>query len=135
MDINKDNNTMNTKRQNDDFQTAWEHRKQNWQEQAEKALPDDDTLLRLAERARQQAQPHTAVAVPITRRGKRWIPYTAAACIAVGVTAISLNRQEETDDTLPVAKEVTVEGQTIHFLCNNGCSAQDIILSASEVIK
>ena len=135
MDINNDNKTMNTKGQNDDFQTAWKRRKQNWQEQAERTLPDDATFLRLAEHARQQAQKQAAVVVPITRRRKRWIPYAAAACIAIGVAVIGLTRQGQPDDSLPVAKEVTVGDQTIHFLCNNGCSAQDIILSASEVIK
>lgn len=125
---------MNAK-QNDDFQTVWEHRKQNWQQQAEKTLPDDATLLRLAETARRQAQQQTAVVVPFTRPRKRWIPYAAAACIAAGVTVIGLTHQSQSENELPVAEEVTVEGQTIHFLCNNGCSAQDIMLSASEVIK
>ena len=134
MDTNNENKTMNTKR-NDDLQTAWERRKQNWQQQAEKTLPDDATLLRLAETARQQAQQQTAVVVPFTRPRKRWIPYAAAACIAVGVTVIGLTRQSQADNVLPVAEEVTVEGQTIHFLCNKGCSAQDVMLSANEVIK
>ena len=124
---------MNAKR-NDDFQTVWERRKQNWQQQAEKTLPDDATLLRLAETARQQSQ-QTAVVVPLTRPRKRWIPYAAAACIAAGLTVVELANQSQSDNELPVAEEVTVEGQTIHFLCNNGCSVQDILLSANEVIK
>ena len=134
MDANNENKTMNAK-QNDDFQTVWERRKQNWQQQAEKTLPDDATLLRLAETARRQAQQQTAVVVPFTRPRKRWIPYAAAACIAAGVTVIGLTHQSQHENKLPVAEEVTVAGQTIHFLCNNGCSAQDILLSANEVIK
>ena len=133
MDTNNENKTMNAKR-NDDFQTVWERRKQNWQQQAEKTLPDDATLLRLAETARQQSQ-QTAVVVPLTRPRKRWIPYAAAACIAAGLTVVELAHQSQPDNELPVAEEVTVEGQTIHFLCNNGCSVQDILLSANEVIK
>ena len=133
MDTNNENKTMNAKR-NDDFQTVWERRKQNWQQQAEKTLPDDATLLRLAETARQQSQ-QTAVVVPLTRPRKRWIPYAAAACIAAGLTVVELANQSQSDNELPVAEEVTVEGQTIHFLCNNGCSVQDILLSANEVIK
>ena len=124
---------MNAKR-NDDFQTVWERRKQNWQQQAEKTLPDDATLLRLAETARQQSQ-QTAVVVPLTRPRKRWIPYAAAACIAAGLTVVELAHQSQPDNELPVVEEITVEGQTIHFLCNNGCSVQDILLSANEVIK
>ena len=131
MDTNNENKTMSTKQLNDDFQTVWERRKQNWQEQAKKTLPDDAKLLRLAELAQQQAQKQAAVVVPITRRRKRWIPYAAAACIAVGVTIIGLTRHGQPDNMLPVAKEVTVEGQTIHFLCNNGCSAQEVMLFAN----
>ena len=134
MDANNKNKTMNSKR-NDDFQTVWERRKQNWQQQAERTLPDDATLLRLAETARHQAQQQAAVVVPFKQPRKRWIPYAAAACIAVGVTIIGLTQQGQPDNMLPVAEEVTVEGQTIHFLCNNGCSAKDILLSANEVIK
>ena len=82
-----------------------------------------------------KAQKQAAVVVPITRRRKRWIPYAAAACIAVCVAIIRLTRHDQPDNMLPVAKEVTVEGQTIHFLCNNGCSAQEVMLFANEVIK
>ena len=134
MDNNNNNKTMNPKR-SDDFQTVWKRRKQNWQQQTEKTLPDDATLLRLAELAQQQAQQQKAVVVPITRRRKRWIPYAAAACIAVGVAAIGLKLQDETANPLPETEEVTVGDQTIHFLCNKGCSAQDVVLSAIEVIK
>lgn len=102
---------MNAKR-NDDFQTVWERRKQNWQQQAEKTLPDDATLLRLAETARQQSQ-QTAVVVPLTRPRKRWIPYAAAACIAAGLTVVELAHQSQPDNELPVVEEITVEGQTI----------------------
>jgi len=121
--------------QRDGFKTQWQ-RRQQWQEQAEKSVPDDETLLRWVEKAQQApaGQNENIMSFP-THRYNRWIPYTAAACIAISVGAIGLSRHNETRDTLPVAKEVEVGGQTIRFLCNNGCSAQDIILSASEVIK
>ena len=132
----KDNTiTMNTNTQREDFKTQWQ-RRQQWQELAEKSAPDNETLLRWAEKAQQDsAEPNTDAFPFLTHRRNRWVPYAAAASIVIGVAAISLNRQGETDDTLPVAKEVKVGGQTVRFLCNNGCSAQDIILSASEVIK
>ena len=127
--------TMNTNTQRDDFKAQWQCRQQ-WQEQAEKSAPNNETLLRWVEKAQQDSAGLDADVVPFpARRHNRWIPYAAAASIVIGVAAISLNRQGETDDTLPVAKEVKVGGQTVRFLCNNGCSAQDIILSASEVIK
>jgi len=127
--------TMNTNTQRDDFKAQWQCRQQ-WQEQAEKSAPDDETLLGWVEKAQQASAGPDADVIPfLTRHHNRWIPYAAAASIVIGVAAIGLNRQDEKEDTLPMAKEVKVGGQTVRFLCNNGCSAQEIILSASEVIK
>lgn len=121
--------------QRDNFKTQWQNRQQ-WQEQAEKSVPDDETLLRWAENALQTpARPERNIFPFPTHHYNRWIPYTAAVCIAIGVVAIGLSRQNTSENALPVATEVEVGGQTVRFLCNNGCSAQDIILSASEVIK
>jgi len=133
--MKNDTKTTESIAQRDDFKTQWQSRQQ-WQEQAEKSVPDDETLLRWAEDARQtSAGPEMSIIPFPTHRYNRWIPYTAAACIAIGGVAIGLNRQSTSENALPVAKEVEVGGQTVRFLCNNGCSAQDIILSASEVIK
>lgn len=127
--------TMNTSTQRNDFKTQWQ-RRQQWQEQAQKSAPDNETLLRWVEKARQTSAASEVNVIPFpTPHRKRWIPYAAAASIAVGVTIIGLTRQGQPNNPLPATKEVTVGDQTIHFLCNNGCSAQDIILSASEVIK
>ena len=127
--------TMNTNTQRNDFKTQWQ-RRQQWQEQAQKSAPDNETLLRWVEKARQTSAASEVNVIPFpTPHRKRWIPYAAAASIAVGVTIIGLTRQGQPNNPLPATKEVTVGDQTIHFLCNNGCSAQDIILSASEVIK
>lgn len=126
---------MNPSNQSDDFKTQWQ-RRQQWQEQAEKSAPDDETLLHWAEKAQQAPADSDVIVAPFPfHRNKRWIPYAAAASLVIGVTVIGLTYRSQPDDKLPIAKEVTVEGKTIHFLCNNGCSAQDIILSANEVIK
>lgn len=135
MKANNKNMTMNAQQQRDDFQTVWERRKQNWQEQAKKTLPDNATLLHLSELARQQAQKQEAVVVPITRRRNRWLPYAAAATLVIGVTTFGLTREGKPEHNLPVAEEIRVEGETIHFLCNNGCSANEVLLAANEVIK
>lgn len=58
-----------------------------------------------------------------------------AASIALGLTIFGLTRHVRPDDGLPVAQEVTVDNQTIHFICNNGCSAQDVMLLANKAIK
>lgn len=135
MKDNEINKKPNTNPKRDNFKTQWK-RRQQWLEQAQKSAPDDETLLRWAEKAQETyATPEMNVIPFPSHRRNRWIPYAAAACIAVGVAAVGLNHQHKTDGTLPEAQEVNVEGQIVRFLCNNGCSAQDIILSANEVIK
>lgn len=134
----KDNEIKNGTSNNsecDDFKTQWK-RRQQWQELAKKAMPDDETLLRWTEKARENYNMPEVNIIPFpSHRRNRWIPYAAAACIAIGVATIGLNRQEESNSTLPEAKEVKVEGQTVRFLCNNGCSALEVLLSANEVIN
>ena len=133
--MKNDIKTMSTNTQHDDFKTQWQ-RRQQWQEQAEKSLPDDETLMHWAEKAQQALADPQVNAIPFpTYNRRRWIPFAAAASLVVGVTVIGLTHQGQTDNGLPTTKEVTIEGQTIHFLCNNGCSAQDILLSANAVIK
>jgi hypothetical protein len=129
--MNNDIKTMNQ----DDFKTQWQ-RSQHWQVEAEKTVPDDETLLRWVEKA-QQASAGTEVDLfPFpTRRRTQWIPITAAASLVIGVTVIGLTRHGQPDNGLPMAKEVTVESQTVRFICNNGCSAQDIMHLANKVIK
>jgi hypothetical protein len=130
----KDNiKAMNPSTQRDDFKTQWEHRQQ-WENQAEKTVPDDKTFLQWAEKAQQDPAGLEANVIPL-HRTRRWIPYAAAASLFIGVAAIGLTRQGQPDNGLPVAEEVTVESQTVHFICNNGCSAQDIMLLANKVIK
>ena len=126
----KDNIKAN--KQHDGFDAQWQCRQQ-WEKQAEKTVPDDKTFLHWAEKAQQDPAGMETNVIPF-HRTKRWIPY-AAASIVIGVAAIGLARQGQPKDELPVAVEVTVENQTVHFLCNNDCSAQDIILSAKKVIK
>ena len=129
----KDNIKAN--KQLDGFDAQWQCRQQ-WEKQTEKTVPDDKTFLQWAEKAQQDPAGWGANVVFLSpHRNRRWIPYAAAASIAIGVTIIGLTRTGQPNDGLPVAEEVTVESQTIHFVCNNGCSAQDIMLLANKVIK
>lgn len=132
----KDNiKAVNPNTRHDGFNTQWQCR-QEWEEQAMKSIPDDKTFLHWAEKAQQNLVGSELDVIPLPfHHSKRWIPYAAAASIVIGVTIIGLPPTGQTDDELPLAKEVTVESQTIHFMCNNGCSAQDIMLLANEVIK
>lgn len=125
--MNANLNTMNR----DDFNQLWERRKQTWHTGA----PDDASILRMAERARNAAMPEENVTpINLGRRG-RWIPYAAAASLVVGIAIYGLMRQGNQPTQLPVAKEVSIDGQTVRFLCNNGCSAQEVLLSANDIIK
>lgn len=125
--------TSSPSTQHGDFETQWQYRQQ-WKEQAEKSAPNDKTFLKWAEKAQQDPAGLSAIVIPI-HRNKRWIPYAAAASLVIGVIAIGLTHQSQPESGLPVAEEVTVESQTIHFICNNGCSAQDIMHLANKVIK
>ena len=129
-------NEMEQMRKRDDFQQAWEHRKQKWQETAEYTLPDDATILHMAELARQQTQAEEATVTPFTaKRHARWIPYAAAACLVIGVAAIGLNHEQQKPDPQANITPTDVEGQTILFMCNNGCTAQEVMLAVNDVIK
>ncbi len=126
---------MNSSTPCDGFTTQWQCR-QRWKEQVEKSLPDDETFVHWIEKAQLAPVSSEIRTHPLPfHRSKHWIPYAAAASIVFGVAIIGLSRRNQPADRFPMAKEVMVESQTIHFLCNNGCSAQDIMLLANKVIK
>jgi hypothetical protein len=101
-------------------------------------VPDDTTVLKMAELARQVSPARDENIVPISlgRRG-RWIPYAAAASVLIGVGVIGLTYQSEMPNQpqLLKAQKININGQNVRFLCNNGCSAQDILVSANDIIK
>lgn len=124
---------MENHKQREDFNTLWNRRKQNWQEYATKAAPDDEAMLRMAETAQHQASATETPAITITKRRNRWIPYAAAASILIGVAVIGWQRISSGLRHIEF-EEVSVEGQTIRFLCNSGCSADDVLQSAQNII-
>ena len=107
---------------NNDFDKQWQKR-QNALLEAENSAPSDETIMSMARRA--QYRPH---------RKLTWIPYAAAASLIIGILLFEWNIQNA-KIKIPVAQEVSVEGQTVKFLCNSGCSAQDVIISANNIIK
>ena len=107
---------------NNDFDKQWQKR-QNALLEAENSAPSDETIMSMARRA--QYRPH---------RKLTWIPYAAAASLIIGILLFEWNIQNA-KTKIPVAQEVSVEGQTVKFLCNSGCSAQDVIISANNIIK
>lgn len=136
MDKHTKNKEMNARQTRDDFQRQWERRKHSWQEVAEHSVPDDGTVIRLADLARLQTPAEEENAVSIQRKPfRRIIPYAAAASLLIGVTAIGLTRHKETTTQQPVVSPTDVDGQTVLFMCNNGCSAHDVIIAVNDVIK
>lgn len=129
---------MNANQNRDDFRQLWERRKQTWQNEKDTNVPDDATVLKMAERARQASSMPAENIVPISlRRHGRWIPYAAAASVLIGVGVVGMTYQSETSNKtqLPETQQININGQTVRFLCNNGCSAQDILVSANGIIK
>lgn len=129
---------MNANQNRDDFRQLWERRKQTWQNENDMNVPDDTTVLKMAELARQVSPARDENIVPISlgRRG-RWIPYAVAASVLIGVGVIGLTYQSEMPNQpqLLKAQKININGQNVRFLCNNGCSAQDILVSANDIIK
>ena len=124
---------MDNRKQREDFDTLWNRRKQTWQEHATKAAPDDEAMLRMAETAQHQTSATETPAITITKRRNRWIPYAAAASILIAVAFIGWQRISGGLRNIEL-EEVSVEGQTIRFLCNSGCSADDVLHSAQNII-
>jgi len=114
-----------------DFEKQWQRRMQASQN-VKNDVPSDDFVLNMAKMAQQQGfSEGTTFEQP--RRRLRWLPYAAAASLLIGVTLFSLPRHGSTL-TLPVAEEVNVDGQTIHFLCNSGCSPNEVVNSAQKIM-
>ena len=127
------NNEINKGTGRGDFETQWQ-RRQQWQEPARKMVPDDETFLRWAEKARQASAGPDVNVIPFpTHRRNRWIPYAAAASILIGVAVIGWQQISGGLRNIEL-KEVNVDGQTVRFLCNSGCSADDVLHSAQNVI-
>jgi hypothetical protein len=134
--VNNHNIDMKNDKMHLDFQSIWDQRKCAWQEKADSTIPDEATILRMAEIARHHTEASDNPIINLnTRHRHRWIPYAAAALLIIGIVTYGLTREEQPDNMLPVAEEVSVEGQTFHFLCNKGCSANEVLIAASEVIN
>ena len=114
-----------------DFEIQWQRRQQALQD-AQKSAPADAAMNDMAQRAFEQVV-ESETYKPMRRHLYRWVPYVAAAGLFVGASLIGLEWYGKTQ--LPVTQEVSIGEQTIHFLCNTGCSADDIVQSAQNIIK
>ena len=113
-----------------DFEIQWQRRQQALQD-AQNGAPTDVAMNDMAQRAFEQVA-ESDIYKPMPRHHYRWVPYLAAAGLLIGVSLIGLEWYSKTQ--LPVAQEVSVGEQTIHFLCNTGCSADDIVQSAQNIM-
>jgi hypothetical protein len=106
----------------DDFEIQWQRRQQALNEALD-SVPSDEAILDMAKIAQRK-----------NKFKMRWYSYAAAACLLMGVLLYGL-RFTKTETNLPVAEEIIVKGEKILFLCNSGCSAQDVILSANKIVN
>lgn len=114
-----------------DFELQWQRRQRSVQE-AQMHAPADEVVLGMAKFAQEQEESQPVVLVS-PRRKYRWIPYAAAASILIGVAVIGWQRVSGSSRHIEL-EEVSVEGQTIRFLCNSGCSVDDVLHSAQNII-
>lgn len=105
------------------FEQQWQQRQQALQTPRAN-VPNDEVFLKMAKLAQQRQKRHTL----------HWIHYAAVASVLIGALIFSWNWQYA-KNKIPVAQEINLEGQTIRFMCNSGCSAQDIITSANNIIN
>jgi len=114
-----------------DFEKQWQRRRRALQASLHDA-PSDDAVLAMSMNAQQEIPLEEGTLV--SRRPRlRWIPFAAAASVFVGVSIIGI-AQWKKKPQLPVAEVVTVDGQAVRFLCNSGCSADDVIQSARNIM-
>ena len=114
-----------------DFEKQWERRRQALYNAAQTA-PDEERMRLWAKLAR-QPQPAQAENGTILRRVRpRWIPYAAAAaCVAVLVVGGLRYFQQQ---PAPLQAEmVNLDGKQVYFLCNNSCSAAEVVQAAEEM--
>ncbi len=126
---------MDKNNQHYDFQSVWEHR-HSWRDKVDGNIPDDETVLLMADHAREMASLSETAAMPLnTRHRGRWIPYAAAASLVTGIVLVGVNNSKNLDNHKPKVQKVVVEGHTMYFICNNDCSVQDVMYAANDVIK
>ena len=113
-----------------DFEIQWQRRQQALQD-AQKGAPADAAMNDMAQRAFEQLA-ESETNKPKPRHLYRWVPYVAAAGLLIGASLIGLEWYGKTP--VPETQEVSIGGQTIHFLCNTGCAADDIIQSAQKIM-
>lgn len=90
-----------------DFEKQWQRREEALQE-AQNNVPSDEVILNMAKKAQ------------IKNKGNfRWIPYVAAACLFLGVMLLGTKKQHKEPK----------------FLCNSGCSVQEVIVSANRIVN
>lgn len=90
-----------------DFEKQWQHRQQAMKE-VQSNLPSDEVVLQMARKAQERRR----IKIP-------WISYAAAACLLFGVVLYGLRTQNKEPK----------------FLCNSGCSIQDVTMLANRIVN
>ena len=115
-----------------DFEKQWERRRQALDNAAQTA-PDEERMRLWAKLAR-QPQPAQAENGTVLRRVRpRWVPYAAtAACVTVLVGG-GISMFHAQTPASPEAEMVNLDGKQVYFLCNNSCSAAEVVQAAEEM--
>jgi len=113
-----------------DFEIQWQRRQQALQD-APSHVPSDATIQSMAQRAIEQVA-ENEIYEPL-HRSFSWVPFAAVAGLLLGISIIGLKWYDNRSQ-LPATQEVSIDGQTIQFLCNTGCSANDIVQSVHSIM-
>lgn len=115
-----------------DFEKQWERRRQALENAAQTA-PDEDRMRLWVKLARQQ-QPTHVENEAVMRNGKlRWLPYAAAAACVTVLVGGGIRIFHAQTPALPEAEMVNLDGKQVYFLCNNSCSAAEVVQAAEEM--
>ncbi len=105
---------MDNNKQHDDFQSLWERRKHLWQEKAAATVPDDATVLRMADYAGRQAATSESAAIPLnSEHCQRRLPCVTVASIETG--HFFYDDRDECNNMLPhIKKDISMGGFNNH---------------------
>ena len=115
-----------------DFEKQWERRRQALDSAAQTA-PDEERMRLWAKLAR-QPQPAQAENGTVLRRVRpRWVPYAAAAACVTVLIGGGIRMFHAQTPASPEAEMVNLDGKQVYFLCNNSCSAAEVVQAAEEM--
>ena len=115
-----------------DFEKQWERRRQALEKAAQMA-PEEQRMRFLSKLARQPQTSRLDLGEIRPERGSRWIPYAAAAACVTVLVGGGIRMFHAHTPASPEAEMVNLDGKQVYFLCNNSCSAAEVVQAAEEM--